>query len=140
MTDEALRKFLRPHRLLRSIGAVVFGLAVIFVLSLGADQLMHSLGVYPPWNEPMVDAEDGLLALGYRIPIAVFGCYLTARFAPFAPMGHALALGGIGVVLSTMGAVAMWKMGMHWYPVILILTSLPCAWLGGWLYEMRAKS
>ncbi|WP_202901416.1 hypothetical protein [Nitratireductor aquibiodomus] len=52
-------------------------------------------------------------------------------------MAHALALGGIGVVLSTLGAVAMWQMGMHWYPIALILISLPCAWISGKLYLAR---
>ncbi|SEB42902.1 hypothetical protein SAMN05216452_1147 [Nitratireductor aquibiodomus] len=137
MAHNASRAAHRHHGVLRSIGAVFLGLAVIFILSLGMDQLMHSLEIYPPWDQPMVDVEDGLLALGYRTPIAIFGCYLAARFAPRAPMAHALVLGGIGVVLSTLGAVAMWQMGMHWYPIALILISLPCAWIGGKLYLAR---
>lgn len=129
----------RPRHVLGSIGAVFLGLVVIFVLSLAMDQLMHSLDIYPPWDEPMVDTEDGLLALGYRIPIAILGSYLTARFAPHAPMVHALVLGGIGVVLSTLGTIAMWEMGMHWYPITLILISLPCAWIGGRLHLARSS-
>ncbi|WP_292896873.1 hypothetical protein [Nitratireductor sp.] len=129
-----------PRRVSGSIGAVFLGLVVIFILSLGMDQLMHSLEIYPPWGESMVDPEDGLLALGYRIPIAILGCYLTARFAPYAPIAHALVLGGIGVVLSTLGAIAMWEMGMHWYPISLILISLPCAWIGGRLHLAPASN
>ncbi len=84
MAHNASRAAHRHHGVLRSIGAVFLGLAVIFILSLGMDQLMHSLEIYPPWDQPMVDVEDGLLALGYRTPIAIFGCYLAARFAPRA--------------------------------------------------------
>ncbi|WP_048648405.1 hypothetical protein [Nitratireductor soli] len=125
----------RPRRLLQSIGAVLLGLVAIFVLSLGTDHLMHVLEVYPPWGEPMTETGHGLLALAYRILYAVFGCYLAARFAPHAPMAHALVLGGIGVVLSTLGAIAMWDFGMHWYPLALIAISLPCAWLGARIHR-----
>ena len=76
-----------------------------------------------------------LLATAYRIVIAVAGCYLTARLAPDRPMAHALAVGAIGVLLSTVGAAVTWnagpEFGPKWYPIALIVTSLPCAWLGG---------
>ncbi|MCT7374753.1 hypothetical protein [Chelativorans salis] len=121
------------RRPLRSVGAVLLGLVVIFVLSLGTDQLFHALGVYPPWGEPMSTGQY-ILALIYRIVYAVLGSYVTARFAPSRPMLHALILGIIGVVLSTAGAVAMWHLGDHWYPIALVLISLPCAWAGGALY------
>ena len=41
--------------------------------------------------------------------------------------------GGIGLVVSTIGAVAMWNAGPNWYPVALALTALPYAWIGGLL-------
>ena len=122
----------------RSVVAVLAGLVTIFVLSLGVDQVLHSLGVYPPWSEPMNGTGLFLLALGYRIPIQVFGCYLTARLAPHAPMRHAIILGLVGVVLSTLGAIASvsaGNMGPNWYPIALVISSLPCAWLGGALYR-----
>ncbi|WP_295813701.1 hypothetical protein [uncultured Nitratireductor sp.] len=37
-------------------------------------------------------------------------------------------------MLSTLGAIAMWDFGMHWYPIALIVSSLPCAWIAGRLY------
>ena len=93
------------------------GLLTIFILSLGTDQLFHSLGVYPPWGQPMRETGLLVLAFGYRLVYDVFGCYLTARLAPRAPMLHALVLGGIGTVLATLGAIEMWNLGPHWYPV-----------------------
>ena len=124
---------------LRSALALLAGLAVIFVLSLGTDQVLHALHVYPPWGQWTQHPGLNLLALAYRCVYAVLGCYLTARLAPRAPMGHALILGAIGMVLSTAGAVAMWNVGPHWYPVALALSSLPCAWLGG-LIERRRRA
>lgn len=126
-------------QLLKSTGAVLAGLVFIFVTSLATDQLFHSLDVYPPWGEPMTAAGDNVLALSYRIIYAVAGCYIAAALAPRAPMAHALVLGGIGFVLSTLGAIAMWDMGPAWYPLLLIATALPCAWAGGALYARRVS-
>jgi hypothetical protein len=120
--------------ILRRIGAVLAGMAVGVVLSLGTDQVLHVLKVYPPWGESMSDSLF-LLATSYRLVYGVIGSYVMARLAPDQPMKHALAGGVIGVVVSTLGAVATWNhqppLGPHWYPVALIVTAMPCAWLGG---------
>ncbi len=71
-----------PRRLWRSVGAVFLGFIVVVVLSLGTDQVMHLLNVYPPWGEPMNETSDNLLALAYRCVYGVLGSYLTARFRP----------------------------------------------------------
>ncbi len=126
---------------LRRIGAVLAGLLAIFVVTTAVDVVLHAAGVYPPWTEPM---SNGLafLAAAYRIVISIGGCYLTARLAPDRPMQHALVLGVIGVLLSTAGAVATWNAGLgpHWYPIALILVSMPCAWIGGRLNALRLPS
>jgi surface polysaccharide O-acyltransferase-like enzyme len=128
-----------PQSIWRSAAAVLLGLFVIFVLSLVTDQVLHMLEVYPPWGQPMYDTGDNLLALAYRIVYAVIGCYIAARLAPRNPMHHALALGVVGFVLSLAGAIAAIKMdlGPIWYPIALVLTALPCAWLGGALHRKR---
>jgi len=64
--------------------------------------------------------------------------WIAARLAPYAPMRHALALGMIGFVLSLAGAIAaltMADLGPAWYPIALVVTALPCAWLGGALHR-----
>jgi hypothetical protein len=126
-----------PRRFWRSAGAVFLGFLAVVVLSLGTDQLMHVLNVYPPWNEPMNETGDNLLALAYRCVYGVIGRYITARFAPYSPMLHVWVGGGIGFVLSTIGAIAAsgMNLGPMWYPIALLITALPCAWLGGVLHH-----
>jgi len=74
-----------------------------------------------------------VLALAYRSIYAVAGGYVTAMLAPNRPMRLAIILGIIGVVVSILGAIATWgkELSPHWYPIALIITALPCAWLGG---------
>ena len=129
------------HRTLRSIGAMFAGLVAIFVLSLSTDEVLHLSGVFPAWGQPMSDAAF-LLATVYRTVYAVAGCYLAARLAPRRPMRHALILGVVGLVLSTAGAAGTWNRGLgpHWYPLALIATALPCAWVGGWLRERQVSA
>jgi hypothetical protein len=122
---------------LRSIGAVVAGLLFIFIVTTIVDVVLHATGVFPPWGKPMSDALFGV-ATAYRIVISVAGCYLAARLAPDRPMAHALWLGVIGVVLSAIGAAVTWNKGAafgpHWYPLLLVVISVPCAWIGGKLF------
>jgi hypothetical protein len=120
-------------RILKSIGTVLSGLIATVVLSLGPDFLMHATGVYPA-AQPMDDSQFAL-ATAYRSIYAVAGSYLSARVASFQPMQHAIALGIVGMVLATIGAITTWNAGPQfarkWYPIALILLSIPCGWLGG---------
>jgi hypothetical protein len=119
---------------------VFAGLVAIVILSTIGDVVMHATGVFPPWGQPMSDSLF-VLATAYRIVFSIAGCYLTARLAPDRPMQHALVLGLIGIVISAAGAAATWnrgpEFGPHWYPLVLVAVSLPCAWLGGALYRAR---
>ncbi|HUJ75863.1 MAG TPA: hypothetical protein VL359_13455 [bacterium] len=138
MKDQTATTRARQRRPGRSIGAVLLGLAVIFVLSLGTDQVLRVLQVYPAWGQPMYDPHLSLLALAYRIVYDVAGCALTAWLAPSAPMGHALALGVIGLAISGAGvavSIATPGLGPTWYPVALALSALPSAWLGAALHR-----
>jgi hypothetical protein len=143
MTIPATNTSARPRRLWRSIGAVLAGLLAIVVLSTATDVLLHATGVFPPFGQPMTDALF-LLATAYRIVYGVAGCYLAARLAPDRPMQHALALGVVGVVLSTAGAVATWNrgpaFGPKWYPLAVIAIALPCAWAGGKIRVMQLRA
>lgn len=130
----------RPRRLGRSVVAVALGFVAGALLSLGTDQMLHEIGIYPPWGQPMREPGLNLLALAYRCVYAVAGSYIAAWFAPRNPMRHALALGAVGFLLSLLGAIVVIPMdlGPAWFPIALVLTALPCAWLGGALYGKRA--
>jgi len=134
---------------LRSIGAVLAGLVAIFVLSVGTDIVLRAAGIFPAveFSRPKYPRISELffpLAMIYRTIYAVIGCYIAAKLAPNRPMHHALVLGLIGVVLSTVGALEMRHLGPQfgplWYPVALIVISLPCAWVGGKLVRERAPA
>lgn len=62
--------------------------------------------------------------------------------APNRAMLHALVGGAVGLILCIVGAVATWNsdIGPHWYSVLLAVTELPCAWLGGWLWTSRMNN
>ncbi len=126
-----------PRHLRQSVGAILLGLVAVVGLSLGTDQLFHMLEVYPAWGAPMHEPSLNLLALSYRIVYAVVGGYIAARFAPRDPMKHALVLGVIGVALSLVGVVATLplNLGPSWYPISLVLISVPASWLGGALHR-----
>lgn len=118
-----------PRRPLRSVGAVLAGFLTIGILSTAIDAVLHATGVYPPAPQIM---SHGLfaLALSYRIALGVLSGYVTARLAPHRPVAHALALGLVGVVLSTAGSIAMWAYGPAWYSLGNIAIAVPCAWAG----------
>jgi peptidoglycan/LPS O-acetylase OafA/YrhL len=124
----------------RSVAAVAAGFFATALLSLGTDVVMHATGVFPPWGQAM---SDGLyvLATSYRVVCTVIGGYLAAALAPRRPMSHVVVLGAIGIVAATVGAIATWNagpaFGPRWYPVLLIVTALPCVWAGGMLRARR---
>jgi hypothetical protein len=130
----------RPRsRALRSVGAVLGGLVAVFAVTTAAELVMHALGVYPPFGKPMSHAMFAL-ALAYRILFNTAGSALTARLAPDRPMGHAVAIGVVGTVIATAGAVLMWNLGPAWYALANIVIALPCALMGGVLFGARRQT
>ena len=126
----------------RSILAVLAGMVVGIVLTLGTDIALHAAGVFPPWGESMVGYDGALLlATIYRTIYGLLGTYITACLAPSRPMQHALAGGFIGLVVSMAGAAVTWNkgpaFGPHWYPLALIVLAMPMAWAGGQLRVMQ---
>jgi hypothetical protein len=121
----------------RSARAVALGLVVVVALSLGTDEVLHLLQVYPPWGQTMSGGLFGL-ATAYRIVYTIAGGYVTARFAPHSPVRHALIGGFIGLVPGIGGvlvAIAKPELGPLWYPIVIAVTGVPCCWLGGVLYR-----
>jgi hypothetical protein len=140
MTGSAAGIAARPRQWGKTAIALISGIVVGAGLSLGTDQILHVLKIYPPWGQTMSDALFAL-ATGYRIVYSILGSYIAARPAPDRPMWHAMVLGVIGLVVSLAGAAATWNhqppLGPHWYAVAIAVISIPCAWIGGKLVEAR---
>jgi len=99
------------------------------------------MGVAPAQNERWPDQ----LLLGaalYRSIYGVIAGYVIAWLAPNRPMGHALLAGALGMLASALGAIAAWSSttGQHWYPIVLVLTALPTAWIGAKLRLMQFRT
>ena len=126
----------------RSAIALAAGLLAGVILSLGTDQILHVLKIYPPWGQTMSDGLF-LLATAYRVVYTILGSYIAARLAPDRPMWHAMVLGVVGLVVSIAGAVATWNtqppIGPHWYALLIAAISIPCAWLGGMIRERQLQ-
>ncbi|MGH7131714.1 MAG: hypothetical protein ACREJO_07210 [Phycisphaerales bacterium] len=128
---------------LRSAGAILAGIVVIFITSMGTDAALHASGVYPPWMQPM-DTHLWIVALAYRIPYGILAAWVTAVIGRARPMWHAMLFGWIGVVLSTIGVAMHWNKGPEfgpvWFNLGLVAISLPCAWIGGLLRQRQLQA
>ena len=129
------------RRLGRSIWAVVAGFIIVVILSVATDAVLHALQVFPPLGQRMSD-KLFLIATIYRTVYAILGSYITARLSPDRPMAHALIGGIIGLIVGSVGAEVTWnrpELGPHWYPLALVVTALPCAWIGGKIRQLEIK-
>jgi hypothetical protein len=113
------------HESMKSTVAIFAGFMVIVLLSVATDAVFFAR------VETGIADSRLAVALAYRCLYAVAGAYVTAQMAPRRPVLHALILGIVGTALAVAGAAVMWDRGQHWYPLALIATALPCAWLGG---------
>jgi hypothetical protein len=119
----------QPATTRRSVLAVVAGLLTNVIPAVAIDAILHATGIYPPLGERMPDALF-VLASSYRVAAAVAGGYVTARLSPSRPVMHVLVLAGIGILLSSAGAIAMWDAGPAWYSLGLIAIAIPCSLFG----------
>ena len=126
---------------MRSFWAVLAGVLFIIVVTTLVDVVLHTTHVYPPMDQPIGDSL-ALLATAYRVLISIAGAWLTARLAPNRPLKHALILGFVGVILGTVGLLATWNLGLgpRWYPIALVVLAVPQCWVGGKLFETRARA
>jgi hypothetical protein len=120
---------------------VFAGFFATFILSIATDVGLHAAGIFPPWGQPMFNPLF-VLATAYRIIYTIAGGHITARLAPNKPVGHALILGIVGLLAAIAGTAATWnkgpEFGPHWYPLALVVTAIPCTWLGGKLAPRAA--
>lgn len=114
---------------LQSIKAIAAGFVFVVIISLITDFVLETTDIM---KRPFDLNSDGFVVFVvlYRSLYGTIGSYLTAKLAPVKPMKHSMIGGVIGFAMSIAGAIAMWDKPPHWYPVVLIITALPCAWLG----------
>lgn len=122
--------------MMRSVWAILAGFILIGVLAFGTDAIMRAMS---PWA---FDAQGGttnlpilLVMIGYSAVYGTVGCYVAARLAPSRPMRHAMILGVIGVIVTSLATMALWGHTPAWFNIINLLSVLPLAWLGGRLRE-----
>ena len=128
--------------ILKSIGAVLSGLIFIGISHTAVDKILEGLGIFPNPDQGLHVTWMLLLAFAYRTVLSIVGCYITAVLAPSRPALHALILGFIGLVISTIAAINFVPMNLSpaWYPIALAVISVPCAWIGGMLAERRTQN
>lgn len=144
MSDEAtptIQSAAPQRRLGQSVWAVLAGFLAVVVLSLGTDLVLHLLNIFPPLGQRMADRLF-VWATIYRTAYGIVGSYLTARLAPARPMWHAMLGAIIGMILGSIGAAVTWNkdLGPHWYPLTLIATGIPCAWIGAKIWEAQISA
>lgn len=120
--------------ILKGFGAVLAGMLAGAILSVATDSALEAVNIFPPISTGLFVPWMLALALAYRGAYTILSGYVTARLAPDRPMRHVAILGTIGVILSTLGTIVGWDLSSHWYPISLVLITLPCVWLGGKLY------
>ena len=133
----------QPRRLGRSILALLAGIVVGIVLSVGTDWGLHLIGLVPaPAQNERWPNQFLLLAAVYRSIYGVIAGYLIARLAPNRPMGHSLLAGALGTLVCTLAAFATWSstIGQHWYGVALLVMALPTASIGAKLRLMQFRT
>ena len=122
--------------ILRSVLAVLAGMVFIVAASTGVDWILCKT-VMPEMASNHAPPADLALALAYRTVFGVAGGWITGKLAPSRPVTHGVVLGAIGVLGAGAGAVAMWSLGQQWYPLALVVLSLPECWLGARIAARR---
>jgi len=119
---------------LKSIGAILAGFVLTVILSLGTDFALNAVSFLKMENFKENSTIVVLVVIIYRFIFNVVGCYLTAKLAPSSPMKHCLIIGIIGTVLSLAASIAMWNEAVPFYNILVILMSIPSAYVGAKLY------
>lgn len=124
------------RNLFKSIWAVVAGFIFVVFVSILTDIVLTKTGLM---KQPFHLNTTSFIAFVvlYRCFYGTIGSFLTAKLAPGRPMKHSVIGGIAGLIIAAIGTVVMWEESPHWYPIALIITALPCAWLGARIFIKR---
>lgn len=124
----------------KGAGAILAGIVFIVVTHTATDFVLEKLGIFTRPRQGFHTTWMVVTATIYRSIYTIAGGYVTAALAPDPPMRYVWILGLIGLVVSTLAAIATipMKLGPAWYPIALAVLALPCVWLGGKLRTRRA--
>ncbi len=121
--------------LFKSIRAVAIGFLFIGSLSFAADAVVRKF-VPNAFIGARTDSIPILiLTIVYVAMFSIVGSYTTAHLAPKDPMKHAVALGVLNLIFTTIGAILVWNTAPVWYHVASLALVMPYAWIGGRLRE-----
>lgn len=118
-------------KVFKSIAAILAGILFFIVLSIGTDEILEKLNVFPSTHQSSFAVWMLALAFFYRCLYGVASGYITALLAPRKRMWHVMVVGYIGLAAATVSAIIDWGKQDQWYPIVLAITSLPSAWVGG---------
>jgi hypothetical protein len=124
----------------KSIRAVVIGFFFIGALSFAADAVVRKF-VPTAFVGGRTDSIPILiLTIVYAAMFAIVGSFTTAHLAPRDPMKHAVALGVLVLIFTTIAAILLWGSAPVWYHVVSLALIMPYAWIGGRLREIEIKN
>jgi hypothetical protein len=118
--------------MLRSVLAVVAGIAVLTVTSFAIEAAMN------PLLTKTFPGALRIVTVIYTMACVAAGGYVTSWMAPRAPVRHALIM---GLIESALTVVAMLSLPEHaplWSWIAGIVLTTPAAWLGGLLRARRS--
>ena len=125
----------------RLIISIITGIVFTVLWSIGTDLLMVKLGVFPSLESDAMSYNSSLLSIAfiYRSIYGIVGAYIGSVIAREQYMRSVLISGGLGFVVSLMGLVLTWGKSVAWYPIMLTLTAMPFAYIGGKIYAVMQQ-
>lgn len=125
---------------MRSVLAVVAGFAAMAVIVIVATIVLAAL-LHPEAEGGPTTPTSAWLAVNfaYSFAAAALGGWVTARLAPRAPFGHAVALAALALAFALPGIVGGAQPGQPaWYPPVLAALALAGILIGGRFAARRA--
>lgn len=121
----------------RMIFAIIAGLFIVVIFSITTDTILEYTGFFPKEDAMAYNNSLLLIASLYRAVYGILGGYITAVMAKTDSLKAVWILGTIGTVLSLLGLIVMWNKGVLWYPVSLVVLSIPYSLIGRKFYLRR---